>query len=417
MEPRNKEIIDNAEETELKEANEEAEVKAEDTLPDSEPEAEESAKKPPLWNRIKGCELFTRPFKALLWCLLGAAAVYLLSRFIPQFAEFWTRYPAQGIRFIMAKLTDWIPFSLAEACLVALPIIAIGFIVLSNISTKRDDSNANFYRWIRPILSILLFICIIFMGAFGPAYGRTRLADNLGLKQEKVSAEELFETAKKASAQVAEIIDEIRFDTDYASVMPYSYDELVKKVNEAFAKYADSADYIGHFDSKPKPIALSEPMTYTHISGVYTFMTGEANINTNYPDFLAPFTVAHEMAHQRGIAREDEANFVAFLVCIGSDDVYVRYSGYANMVNYLYSALNKADKELCRELRTSYFPTKLSLEFSAYSSFFDKYRDSTASTVVGAVNNTYLQSQGQAAGTQSYGLVVDLAVAYYKVND
>ena len=53
-------------------------------------------------------------------------------------------------------------------------------------------------------------------------------------------------------------------------------------------------------------------------------------------------------------------------------------------------------------------------ELSAYSKFFDEYRQSTASTVVGAVNDTFLQSQGQTQGTQSYGLVVDLFVAYYK---
>jgi hypothetical protein len=44
--------------------------------------------------------------------------------------------------------------------------------------------------------------------------------------------------------------------------------------------------------------------------------------------------------------------------------------------------------------------------------FFDKYRESTVSEVSGAINNSYLQLQGT-EGTRSYGLVVDLAVAYY----
>ena len=196
--------------------------------------------------------------------------------------------------------------------------------------------------------------------------------------------------------------------------MPYDYFELREKINAAFEKYAAETDYISHFNSNPKPIALSKPMTYTHISGVYTFMTGESNINTNYPDFLTPFTMAHEMAHQRGIAREDEANFVAYLVCIGSDDAYVRYSAYTNMMNYMLSALNSADKSLYSSFVSSFLPKEIKREFAAYSSFFDEYRDSTASDVTGAVNNVFLQSQGQKEGTKSYGLVVDLAVAYYK---
>src|SRR5262245_56948487 len=39
-------------------------------------------------------------------------------------------------------------------------------------------------------------------------------------------------------------------------------------------------------------------------------------------------TIANHKAHQRGFAREDEANFVGFLICSRATDPYVRYSGY-----------------------------------------------------------------------------------------
>lgn len=53
-------------------------------------------------------------------------------------------------------------------------------------------------------------------------------------------------------------------------------------------------------------------------------------------------------------------------------------------------------------------------DLQCYSVFFDKYRESVASDVSQAVNNTYLVLQGQEDGTRSYGMVVDLAVAYHK---
>ena len=87
-------------------------------------------------------------------------------------------------------------------------------------------------------------------------------------------------------------------------------------------------------------------MSDLQISGIYSFFTGEANVNVEYPDYCLPFTAAHELSHQRGICRENEANFVAFLVCIGSEDDYIRYSGYLNVYEYLASALYRADKEL-----------------------------------------------------------------------
>ena len=50
------------------------------------------------------------------------------------------------------------------------------------------------------------------------------------------------------------------------------------------------------------------------------------------------------MAHQRGIAREDEANFIAFLVCMASDDPYIRYSGYLEVYEYVASSLYSDDR-------------------------------------------------------------------------
>ena len=53
----------------------------------------------------------------------------------------------------------------------------------------------------------------------------------------------------------------------------------------------------------------------------------------------------------------------------------------------------------------------------AYANFFKKYEDSVASEISGAVNDTFLNFNGVAEGSKSYGMVVDLAVAYYKVQD
>jgi hypothetical protein len=413
MEPRNKEIIEEVLDSKATVSEpSEPEVVIETEALGAEDKPKKRSRNP--IKRMREGGMFTRGFKIIGWTFLASLAIYILSRFIPELAEFWTKYPAHCIRFILAKITGWFPFSLAECIIVSLPIISLAYIIASSVSSRRDNSDRNFYRWLKPMLCVIMVVGILFFSAFGPAYSRRKLADNLGLEQNPVSAEELYSTSLKLSNELHGLITKVKFDQSGASIMPYDYNELVKKMNEAYEKYTDGVDYISHFYSTPKAIALSEPMTYTHISGVYTFMTGESNVNTNYPDYLMPFTMAHEMAHQRGIAREDEANFVAYLVCIGSGDDYIRYSAYANMVNYLNSALRRADNDLYKQFVINYLPTEVQKEYVAYSEFFDKYRESTASNVTGAVNNAFLQSQGQQAGTKSYGLVVDLAVAYYK---
>jgi hypothetical protein len=261
-------------------------------------------------------------------------------------------------------------------------------------------------------LSALCCVWIIFVFGFAGGYKGTSLDKKLGFERKKVSPEELEYTASVLLDEVNAICDEIDFIPNGASVMPYSFEEMTKKLNEAYITLEERYDAISTFYSRPKQVILSEPWTYTHIAGVYTFFTGESNINVNFPDYTLPFTTAHEMAHQRGISREDEANFVAFLACAASDDPYIRYSGYQNLYEYVRSALYSADKDAYSSVRARE-DLRIQYESYSYSLFFDKYRENVAANVSGTINNSYLQSQGT-VGTKSYGMVVDLACAYFK---
>ena len=103
---------------------------------------------------------------------------------------------------------------------------------------------------------------------------------------------------------------------------------------------------------------------------------------------------------------------MAFLVCLESDDSYIRYSGYMNLFEYVVNALYSANKNMYYTLMNN-ADNRIRYEMIAYNEFFDKYKESIASEVSGTVNDNYLKAQGQTDGTKSYGRVVDLAVAYY----
>ena len=268
------------------------------------------------------------------------------------------------------------------------------------------------FVYLGTVLSFISLLFSIFVLGFGTGYYGTTVDEKLDLDRTDVSPEELYQTASILADHVNEEAQNVKYQYNGFSIMPYTFDEMSKKLVEAYAKVCDEYDFISRLSSRVKPVMLSEPWTYTHISGVYTYFTGEANINTNFPDYTIPYTAAHEMAHQRGIAREDEANFIAFLVCIASDDPYIRYSGYLEVYEYVASSLYSADKTLYSSVRAK-LETNVIEEMAAYSVFFDKYRENVAATISETVNNGYLQMQGT-VGSKSYGLVVDLTVAYYR---
>ena len=65
----------------------------------------------------------------------------------------------------------------------------------------------------------------------------------------------------------------------------------------------------------------------------------EANYNNVMNEIQKPSTMCHELAHLRGYILEDEANFIAYLACVQSEDVFFEYSGYLSVLSYLNSDL------------------------------------------------------------------------------
>ena len=362
-------------------------------------------------SRIRGF-VSDLPTTVKIFYVVGIFSFFLFIAYIisEPFADFFNRYISATVRAVFAYITSPIPFSLAEMLIILLPVIAVSLIIYS--SRRFSSSWREVLVFCASLLSVLAISFSVFTVAFAPGYHGTTLDKKLGIERREVSAEELYLTATILAKKSNEEAKELYFGTNGFSVMPYALGDANDKLISAYDVACEKYRFIQPLNSRIKPVMLSELMSYTHITGVYTFFTGEANINVTFPDYTVPYTAAHELAHQRGIAREDEANFVAYLVCIESDDGYIRYSAYLNLLEYVMSALHRASPTLYSEVMSS-LSANVRGELRAYSEFFDKYRDSVASEISGAVNDTYLTIQGT-PGTASYGMVVDLAVAYYR---
>ncbi|MBO7740637.1 MAG: DUF3810 domain-containing protein [Clostridia bacterium] len=355
------------------------------------------------------CPIYTI---AVLMLLPVTILLHILSIFVPAVADFINRIPAQAVRFILAKMTGFLPFSLAEICfIILLPLAIFGMAVSFKLAAKEDPKPSRYY--LSTLLGVFVTLYILFVFTLGTSYFTTTVDKELALDKNKIAKEELFETADEVRKQAEKELDNISFREDGSSVMPYDLDTLNDKLNKTYATVAEKYDFIPSLSSNVKPILFSRALTYTHMSGLYTYITGEANINTHFPDSTLPFTMAHEMAHQRGIAREDEANFVAFLVTMESDDPYIRYSGYYEIFKYFVNALYATDNDLFKEIYAR-ADKRLVNEILAFNEFFKPYENSTAANVTGTINNAYQQIQGVEAGIASYGLCVDLTVAYHQ---
>ena len=347
------------------------------------------------------------------WVFLALFVISVLSLVLihknSAAAEFLNRTSGRAIRLVLTSISNVFPFSLTETLIVASPVLVAVVFGIMISKGKRGLHLAT--RFFCALLCVVFVIVSFFTFGYESSYYGATIEQNTGVERNKLSTEELASAAEILYSRAARELDHVIYLESGSSVLPYSFSRMNAKLNDAYARFCVKYPSYQLMYSNAKPVILSEPWTYTHISGLYSFFTGEANINVNYPDFIMVTSTAHEMSHQRGIGKEDEADFAAFLVCIESTDPYIRYCGYLEMYRNVLDRLYSAKVEEWSRLREAE-DSRIRRDIDAFSVFFEKYRENVAAKVNDVINDTYIQSHNQPEGVKSYGLVVDLAVNY-----
>jgi hypothetical protein len=152
------------------------------------------------------------------------------------------------------------------------------------------------------------------------------------------------------------------------------------------------------------------------VSGIYSPFTGEAHVARGLPAVARGFAACHELAHGRGFAREDEANGLAFLVGVESEDPYLVHSSAASALAYTLGALGRLDSERFHAVVEA-LDAGVLRDLAAQRTFWTRPRSQLArgfGRVATATNDVYLRSVGTRDGVASYGRMLDLVVGWWR---
>ena len=335
--------------------------------------------------------------------------VYLLTIRYTPFADLVNSTVSVAVRFVLSSLTYLLPFSFFEWLIIFAPILLVLVVWLL---VRRRDTRAEMIKGTVSLLAVIGMILTSYIFTLGVGYRTSSLSDRVGIADDPdISKDELYSTTLLLIDAVNKEAAALRAENGETR-MPYSEGEMSERLVHAYDIMNEEYSLLTNFTSRIKPVRFSGVMSDLGITGIYSFFTGEANVNVEYPDYYLPFTAAHEMAHQRGISRENEANFVAFLVCIASDDAYIRYSGYLNMYEYLSIALYRTDRKLYYETEKLLHDVALSDMDAAYDVYL-LHKDSPLGKINTKLNDLYLKANGT-EGVVSYNYVVRLTVGYYQ---
>lgn len=351
---------------------------------------------------------------ALLMASLFCLILYHLSPYYPSWIE---HYFSRGLNhyFVqcLSHLTGWLPFSLLELGIFTLTIYTLIHIVYGIRGILKFPNTCK-KQLIHCFIHTLQLICILWISFFlgwGLNYSRQDLEVTLNLKASETPREDLVNLYAYLTTQANNLRPHVSEDAKGYMIIDGGFSSVKERTSTAYHELSKRYSLFSGSYGKPKFLLISPLMNYTGITGIYSPFTAEANINIAILDQSLPVTMLHEMAHQRGFAKEAECNFIAFLACQAHPDADFKYSGYLLAIAYTSQALAKVDYHSLLTLN-SRLSQEVMLDITHNNTFWQQYEGPIEKTS-SSVNNSYLKVNGVESGTANYGEVVNLLLSYY----
>lgn len=304
-------------------------------------------------------------------------------------------------------------FSLGEILCIALLSSLLLYITIKTYQLKKGaGSKPRLTELGRKMLALLGLVYFLFILLWGLNYQRLSLADIAGLTIKPDEPAELTVVGDELLRRAVHLRSNLNQDARGVMYLEQGKEGIMERAGAGYEAAASIYPELGGVYGRPKGVLLSECMSYLGLSGVYNPFTGEANINMAFPDALMPATVCHEMAHQRGFAREDEANYIAYLTCNYHPDREFKYSGTLLALLHVMAALQSSSPEQYRELEGKVSP-EIRADLAEYRTYWQAH-EGPAARISSRINDLFLKSNRQSDGVKSYNRMVELLLAEHR---
>ena len=345
---------------------------------------------------------------AVLLISLAWLAAYFLLRENRAVMNFLCKALVRPWHAFAGRLFSAVPFSVTEWVILFLTALGVVLLVLLIVRLIRR-------RWVKAyrtgmmILSVSATMFALFCLWWGVLYYSDSFTEQAGLERRNISVQEL-ETVTRYFAEQANAAGE-HVERGEDGVFRADKSDIFRRSPDVYGGAEQIFPCLAAPAVRAKPVLLSRLLSYIRYTGFFFPYTAEANLNADSPACLLPSTIAHELAHLRGVAREDEANFCAVVACMESGDENYRYSGALLAYIYLGNALYRADYDAWREVY-SMLSENVRADLRANNDYWAQF-ETPAADVSEKVYESFLQTYGDDRGMQSYGACVDLLTVYY----
>ncbi|MFN8291003.1 MAG: DUF3810 domain-containing protein [Chitinophagaceae bacterium] len=311
---------------------------------------------------------------------------------------------------IQRILFGWLPFSIGDLFYGFLVLVILYKTVnLFKTIIQKKFNRPYFITGLQQIFFFILFVYVFFNLFWGLNYDRKGIAQQLDLKVEQYSLADLDTVTTIIQERVnhyAQFVSEAQRDT---------FDRkktLFQGAYDAYQAAAARYPFLKYAHKSVKPSLYSYLGNYFGFQGYYNPFSGEAQVNTTVPRFLEPFVTTHEIAHQLGYAKENEANFVGFLAIRSFENNAFRYSVYFDLYNYALGEVVRQDTALARSIQAKAAP-QVKKDQQEFRDFYRRYKNPIEPIIAWGYGQ-FLKANNQPSGKRTYNEVVTWLIAYYK---
>ena len=356
---------------------------------------------------------FIKENRGLLAWLAGLLAfllLFLAARTSRTLMNWVARRVTGPLKDAVGTLCGHTDASVAEVLCLALVAAAIFWLasLVRSLVTERRRA-AVLARHVLVLACIALSIYAGFCLLWGVNYYTDSFQEQSGVYARESTPEELARVTEYFARQLAGCADQVQRDEN--GLFAESRADIFAHSVRVFDGIYDEFPCLVMEDRVPKWVRFSTALSAMDFTGFYFPFTGEANLNIDSPACYLPSTIAHEMAHQRGIASEQECNFIAIAASTTAQSPAYRYSGWLMGFTYLSNALYRADQEAWKQVRVL-LPDTVVADLRDNSAYWAEF-EGPVNDAAQKVYDSFLKSSGESRGTQSYGTVVDMLMAYY----
>lgn len=358
---------------------------------------------------------FCKYKKLHIWFLvsLGLIGAWWFGRHFRPAMNFLADYITGPLRAALGRICFLADFSVMEILLIGLALWAAIYLVRTVVLTVREKGRrgSRIYRSVLFVLCVSLTIADGFCLLWGINYWTDTFQEKSGIYAQPVAQEDLLNVTVYVARNLLAAADEVERDENGVFAVPQ--EEIFSYAPHVYDHLEQEMPFLTFDDTGVKPMMFSRIMSAMDFTGFYCPYTGEPNVNVDSPSFMLPATAAHEMAHQRGIASEQECNFLAILASTTCDDAAYRYSGWLKAFIHVGNALYDVQPEIYWAIRDQ-LPDGVKADFAYNKAYWDQFRDTVVQKASTTAYDQLLKVYGDERGIQSYGTVVDMLVAYYK---